>query len=198
MLADPGQIEQVLMNLTVNASDAMPRGGRLTFRTTVAELDESGEPSGNVVARARRHVCLTVVDTGIGMDRETISRIFEPFFTTKPVGKGTGLGLAGVHGIVTQLGGTIWVYSEPGKGTTFKLYSPEVAGAADPIARTPTPLVLEESGTVLLVEDDPPPAKWPNVCSNATGSTRYWRPTDARRSNCSNSSMRGSVWCCRM
>lgn len=155
VLADPGQIEQVLMNLTVNASDAMPRGGRLTFRTTVAELDESGEPSGNVVARARRHVCLTVVDTGIGMDRETISRIFEPFFTTKPVGKGTGLGLAGVHGIVTQLGGTIWVYSEPGKGTTFKLYFPEVAGAADPIARTPTPPVLEESGTVLLVEDDP-------------------------------------------
>lgn len=155
VLADPGQIEQVLMNLTVNASDAMPRGGRLTFRTTVAELDESGEPSGNVVARSRRHVCLTVVDTGIGMDRETVARIFEPFFTTKPVGKGTGLGLAGVHGIVTQLGGTIWVYSEPGKGTTFKLYFPEVAGTADPIARTPVSPVLEESGTVLLVEDDP-------------------------------------------
>ncbi|BAH40304.1 MAG TPA: hybrid sensor histidine kinase/response regulator [Gemmatimonas aurantiaca] len=156
VLADPGQIEQVLMNLTVNASDAMPQGGRLTFRTTMSELDDTTEPAAAGVVGARRYVCLTVVDTGIGMDHATTARIFEPFFTTKPVGKGTGLGLAGVHGIIAQLGGSIWVYSQPGRGTTFKVYLPAAEGAADPVPRAGggSPLI-HDSGTILLVEDDP-------------------------------------------
>jgi signal transduction histidine kinase/CheY-like chemotaxis protein len=155
VLADPGQIEQVLMNLTVNASDAMPQGGRLSFRTTMSELDETTEPATAGVVETQRYVCLTVVDTGIGMDRATTARIFEPFFTTKPVGKGTGLGLAGVHGIIAQLGGTIWVYSEPGKGTTFKVYLPASEGAAEPLPHAGNvPPSMLDSGTILLVEDD--------------------------------------------
>ncbi len=154
--ADPGQIEQVLMNLALNASDAMPQGGRLTFRTTSAELDEIGDPDDAKPARARRHVCLIVMDTGVGMDRDTAARIFEPFFTTKS-GKGTGLGLASVHGIITQLGGSIWVYSKPGKGTTFKIYFPEVDGPAEPLAGPVARDTIQRgAGTlILLVEDDP-------------------------------------------
>ena len=153
VLADPLQIEQVLLNLAVNASDAMPSGGRLLFRTTMAELDASDLTADH---HARPHVCLIVKDTGVGMDRETSSRIFEPFFTTKASGKGTGLGLATVHGIITQLGGRIWVYSEPGKGSTFKLYFPGAEGPAEPLnlaaARREMPRGV---GNVLLVEDDP-------------------------------------------
>lgn len=150
--ADPIQIEQVLLNLAVNASDAMPEGGKLTFRTAMAELDEIDPtlPPG-----ARHHVSLVVKDTGVGMDRETVSRIFEPFFTTKPIGKGTGLGLATVHGIITQLGGRVWVYSEPGKGTTFKLFLPAVDGTAVPLEGVRQRKDIPRgTGTVLLVEDD--------------------------------------------
>ncbi|MBL0938121.1 MAG: response regulator [Gemmatimonadaceae bacterium] len=153
VMADPVQIEQVLLNLAVNASDAMPNGGKLTIRTMMAELDNV-EPDVEDVAQ--HHVCLVVKDSGIGMDRETATRIFEPFFTTKPIGKGTGLGLASVHGIITQLGGRVWVYSEPGKGTTFKLYLPAVDGEVTPLERGRSRSELPRgNATVLLVEDDP-------------------------------------------
>ena len=160
---DRGQLEQVLLNLTLNAVDAMPNGGRLTIRTQMAPLDE--RPESPLHAAEGRFVCIIVSDTGTGMDATTLSRIFEPFFTTKAVGKGTGLGLATAHGIVTQSGGHLSVQSEPGVGTTFKLYFPPVEGAhvrrrpredatismyavAPPTGRAPL-------ATVLVVEDDP-------------------------------------------
>jgi signal transduction histidine kinase/CheY-like chemotaxis protein len=158
--ADHGQIEQVLMNLVLNASDAMPDGGELMIRTSRASLDapiaRTEESPIEPEVRDRPHVCLAVRDNGIGMDRATAARIFEPFFTTKASGKGTGLGLATVHGIVTQVGGRIWVYSEPGHGTTFKLYFPEEQGVPEAIpARAVVPPLAKDSGTILLVEDDP-------------------------------------------
>ena len=152
--ADPGQIEQVLMNLAVNARDAMPEGGKLIIETASIELDENyAQTHANV--QPGQYVMLAVSDTGGGMDKDTLAHIFEPFFTTKEQGKGTGLGLATVYGIVRQSGGHIWVYSELGRGTTFKIHLP----CTDERARTVESSAsvgkqFEQSVTVLLVEDE--------------------------------------------
>lgn len=151
--ADPGQIQQVIMNLAVNARDAMPKGGLLNIQTQNVVLDEThikGQPG----VEPGQYVMLSVRDTGVGMAKETIDKVFEPFFTTKAPGKGTGLGLATVYGIVKQHGGHIWVHSEPGKGTAFKIYLPK---AAEDVSEEEQPEELEEAeanATILVVEDE--------------------------------------------
>ena len=153
--ADPAQIEQILMNLAVNARDAMPGGGTITIETANVELDDN-HARQHAEVKPGSYVMLAMSDTGAGMDSETQARIFEPFFTTKQPGKGTGLGLSTVYGIVKQSAGYIWAYSEPGKGTTFKVYLPWVGGEAE-ILRREKPLSIHGgSETILLVEDNEP------------------------------------------
>jgi len=152
--ADPGQLEQVLINLAVNARDAMPEGGRLHITTSNTELF-TGHTDGRLAAAPGEYIMVAVTDTGTGMTREVQNRVFEPFFTTKLQGKGTGLGLSTVYGIVKQSGGDVWIYSEPGHGTTFKVYFPRVTDReADVVVREETETALGGTETVLIVEDD--------------------------------------------
>jgi PAS domain S-box-containing protein len=154
--ADPGQLEQVLLNLALNARDAMPRGGRISVETFQAELTAGyirAKPGTTI--QPGHYVVLAVSDTGHGMDRQTLSHIFEPFFTTKGVGQGTGLGLSTVYGIIKQSDGYIWVYSEPGQGTSFKIYLPLQHEAVSTPRRDSTPQKAVPEETILVVEDEP-------------------------------------------
>jgi CheY-like chemotaxis protein len=153
--ADRGQIEQIVLNLAVNAQDAMPNGGRLTIETANVALDEN-YASTRFDFTPGAYVALTVGDSGVGMPPEVMERLFEPFFTTKAVGRGTGLGLASVHGIVAGIGGVVNVYSEVGHGTSFTVYLPQVNSAAIAAAPPAAPAPASATGTetVLLVEDE--------------------------------------------
>ena len=156
ILADRGQLQQVLLNLALNARDALPLGGRVVIETAVVELgDKDAAEHPELRLRHGRYALLAMTDTGHGMDRETANHIFEPFFTTKGVGKGTGLGLSTVYGIVKQSDGYVWVDSEPGRGTTFRIYLP-LTDAPWPADAAPSP-TAEAAGseTVLVVEDEP-------------------------------------------
>jgi len=153
--ADRGQIEQVIMNLALNARDAMPNGGKLLLETANVYLDSGTASRHGAEIPGGSYVMLAVTDTGTGMDAETQAKVFEPFFTTKGLGKGTGLGLATVYGIVKQSAGYVWVYSELGKGTSFKVYLPRVQKKTE--TALPEPVSAPTNGgveTILLVEDE--------------------------------------------
>ena len=173
--ADPVQLEQVIMNLVVNARDAMPKGGKLSIETSNVYLDESYVQE-HVSVTPGDYVMLAISDTGCGMDEETRQQIFEPFFTTKEPGKGTGLGLSMVYGIVKQSGGNSWVYSEEGRGTTFKIYFPRVTADAEEYKRaTQTVEVPKGSETILLVED----AEWVRTLARQVLETAGYRVLEA-------------------
>jgi two-component system, cell cycle sensor histidine kinase and response regulator CckA len=151
--ADPGQIEQVILNLAVNSRDAMPNGGKLTVQTvnvTVNKVEAAKRPP----MTPGEYVLLSVTDTGHGMDEATKAHIFEPFFTTKEVGKGTGLGLATVYGVVKQSGGFIWVISALGKGTTFEIYLPQVSGSVTTLDLETKPSAIPQGSETILVAED--------------------------------------------
>jgi len=152
-MVDPAQIEQVLMNLCLNARDAMPQGGRLIIETENVEIDREYYRQ-HVYGREGSFILLSVSDTGVGMDAATAERIFEPFFTTKEMGKGTGLGLATVYGVVKQHDGFIHLYSEPGKGTTFRIYLPASKGSAEPREQKRDEQIPRGTETILLAEDN--------------------------------------------
>jgi signal transduction histidine kinase/ActR/RegA family two-component response regulator len=173
--ADPVQLEQVIMNLVVNARDAMPRGGKLSIETSNVYLDESYAQE-HVSATPGDYVMLAISDSGCGMGEETRQQIFEPFFTTKEQGKGTGLGLSMVYGIVKQSGGNIWVYSEEGRGTTFKIYFPRVTAEAEEYRRASQNVeVPKGSETILLVED----AEWVRTLARRVLETAGYRVLEA-------------------
>jgi len=182
--ADKGQIEQVLMNLAVNARDAMPAGGKLTIKTANVYLDEAYMKQSADAPPPGPYVMLAVSDTGCGMDADTRQKIFEPFFTTKERGKGTGLGLSTAFGIIKQHGGNIWVYSEPGRGTIFKIYLPQEEGTTQTREMTPTePAAMCGMETVLVVEDDEPVRRLVCKTLSSCGYTvlEAKDPTDALR-----------------
>jgi PAS domain S-box-containing protein len=166
---DPGQIEQVIFNLAINARDAMPKGGKLTIETSNVLLDENYARL-HVGVTPGHYVMLSISDTGIGMTPEIKERIFEPFFTTKEKGKGTGLGLSTVYGIVKQSGGNIWVYSEPGQGTTFKIYLPTIEEITDVLEAKVVPTKsLQGSETILLAEDEEAVKKFASMTLQSYG-----------------------------
>ncbi|HEX5660397.1 MAG TPA: ATP-binding protein, partial [Polyangiales bacterium] len=167
VVADPHQIEQVIMNLVVNARDAMPQGGSLTIETL--EVASDGSPLRDGDRNPCAAVCLRVSDTGVGMDASTVEQIFEPFFTTKPVGKGSGLGLSTAFGITKQSGGTIAVQSELGRGTVFSIYLPAHAEVCATPDSEPPPSELRGSERVLLVEDEPPVRELAALCLRSLG-----------------------------
>lgn len=151
---DPSQMEQVILNLVVNARDAMPKGGKIVIETANVYLDEAFV-SQHLSMDKGHYVLLSVSDEGVGMDAATVDKIFEPFFTTKPIGQGTGLGLTTIYGIIKQSNGTIWVYSEPGKGSVFKIYIPIAENSTEESIPLPEPIPdVKGAHTILLVEDD--------------------------------------------
>lgn len=173
---DQGQLEQVILNLVVNSRDAMPQGGKITIETQNVVLDKA-MAAGNMRVEPGPYVMLAVRDTGVGMDANTQARIFEPFFTTKSQGSGTGLGLATVYGIVTQNKGSIWVYSEPNKGTVFKIYFPQIDAAIEKAdAPQASALTKKVTGTLVLVEDQDPLRRIMNSILTKEGFTVHEAP----------------------
>jgi len=168
---DRGQVEQILLNLVINARDALPQGGRLTLETANVHLERAYLEKHKGAHASGRYAMLAVSDSGCGMDSATQQRIFEPFFTTKQRGRGTGLGLATVFGIVNQHRGSIWVYSELGKGTTFKIYLPEAHGAEETVETSRAEIMESASGTILVVEDEDMVRKLVCETLEATGFT---------------------------
>jgi hypothetical protein len=187
--ADPNQLENAILNLAVNARDAMPDGGKLTIETANAHLDEAYVEALIEPVPAGQYVLVAVSDTGTGIDRVTMEKVFEPFFTTKEIGKGTGLGLSQVYGFVRQSNGHVRIYSEPGEGTTIKLYLPRLIGSDDKPAEMPAkrPMAVNGAGETILVRTPPRPcAISDTACSRPTMDARLSRSSNGTRtSSCS-------------